>query len=140
LSLLLAAAVMAGLPIQNGGVLVVFLALVGWLLTFLLGVLQRILPFLAALHAQRVGKGPPLASALAPALPLRIHAGCHGAALIGVAAGIALDTPPQVRVGAVIGVAGALFYAWFVGCVLWRMRFGSSGAGSPSPVGLPRPG
>jgi hypothetical protein len=140
LSLLLAAAVMAGAPVRNGGVLVVFLALVGWLLTFLLGVLQRILPFLAALHAQRVGKGPPLASELAPALPLRVHAGCHGAALLGVAAGIALDAPSLVRWGALVGIAGALFYAWFVGRVLWRMRFGSSGVASPSPAGLPRPG
>jgi len=46
--------------------LAVFIVLFGWLLTFLLGVLQRILPFLGAMNATGAGNKPPRPSELAP--------------------------------------------------------------------------
>ncbi|MFN3077741.1 MAG: hypothetical protein ABT940_12865, partial [Alphaproteobacteria bacterium] len=59
--------------------LFVFLTLFGWLLTFLVGILQRIIPFLAAMNASK-GSMPRL-SALADDAPLQVHAVCHLIAL-----------------------------------------------------------
>jgi hypothetical protein len=53
----------------------------GWLLTFLLGVLQRIVPFLASVHASAAARGTPLISALTPAPLLAAHQALHVAAL-----------------------------------------------------------
>ncbi|MDH4290004.1 MAG: hypothetical protein OEV65_14790, partial [Aquincola sp.] len=56
------------------GPLAVLAALGGWLLSILFGVLQRILPFLASLHAaRRAGRRPPTPSALTAEGPLRVH-------------------------------------------------------------------
>jgi hypothetical protein len=96
----------------------------GWLLTFLLGVLQRILPFLASMHAPRsAGGAPPLLSELAASRPLRLHALCHGAALLLIAVAVAADAPWLVRIGASIGLTGALAFAWFMADIMRRMMW-----------------
>jgi hypothetical protein len=100
----LALAALGGAPVLFGLLLVP-----GWLLTFLLGVLQRIVPFLASVHA--LSGGRPLASSLTPPRLLAAHAGLHLGALALLVAGFALP-------GAAAGLAAALAYAAFFVYVL----------------------
>jgi hypothetical protein len=125
---MLPAALLAGLAAlhgfagPNGPALFGFLLINGWLLTFLLGVLQRILPFLASMHATRAaGSAPPLMSELAASTPLKLHAACHGIALALTAVAIAADILPLMIAGAAAGLAGALAFAWFTADVTRRL-------------------
>jgi hypothetical protein len=103
------------------------LMLIGWLMTFLFGILQRILPFLASMHAPRSAAGaPPSVSELAAAWPLKLHAGCHGTALAVLTIAILLDSVWLARAGGVIGLAGAIAFAWFTVDVTRRI------SGAPS--------
>lgn len=113
LGLVLTGAVWAGLGLPNGPTLAGFVLLAGWLLTFLTGVLQRIMPFLASMHAAGKGGLPPLLSELTAETPLRLHAWCHFAALAMCGAGITADTGLPVRLGAIVGTVGALAFALF---------------------------
>jgi hypothetical protein len=101
----------------RGPALFGFVAAFGWLLTFLLGVLQRILPFLGSMHAAKGGR-PPLVSELTRERALALHAACHGTALVAIFAGIAADLPEAVRFGGVVGLCGAIAFAWFGASVL----------------------
>jgi len=121
LALLTGLAVMLQAPIKNGVTLFGFLLLVGWLLTFLTGVLQRIIPFLASMHVLDKDGRPPLLSDLTAERPLKIHAACHFAALIICSAGIILDTPIIIKLGAISGVIGALAFAAFTGFVASKL-------------------
>ena len=85
----------------------------GWLLTFLLGVLQRIVPFLASVHA--LSGGRPLASSLTPQRLLAAHAVLHLGALALLVAGFAVP-------GAAAGLGAALAYAAFFVYVLVKAR------------------
>ncbi|WP_370399415.1 hypothetical protein [Sulfitobacter sp. JB4-11] len=107
----------AGGPLANAPALIGFVVLAGWLLTFLCGVLQRIMPFLASMHA--VGKSgmPPLLSDLTAEGPLRFHAMCHFLAIGMCCAGIILDQPMLLQIGAAFGVAGATGFAIFAAMV-----------------------
>ncbi len=98
------------------------LALLGWLLTFILGMLQRIVPFLASMHASGPGRAPPLVSNLTAETPLAIHRYCHFAAVAGLVAGIAADWPLVIQVAGAIGAAGAAAFAWFFIGAIARMR------------------
>jgi len=130
--LLTGAALLLGAPLPNGGALFGFLILAGWLLGFLTGILQRILPFLATMHAAGQGGKPPMISELTAARPLQAHAACHTLALALCAAGIVADMPDLVRLGAVSGLAGALAFATFTANVILRLgRFGIR-AGGPA--------
>lgn len=106
---------------QNGPTLFGFLLIGGWLLTFLLGILQRILPFLVSMHAPPSGGAPPLISELAVSRPLTVHALCHGIALVALASAIVIDSTELTRVGSAIGSIGALAFAWFVADVMRRL-------------------
>jgi len=104
---------------RNGPTLFGFLLLGGWLLTFLVGILQRIVPFLASMHAtQAKGGRPMLLSELAAAWPLKLHAVCHGLALTGVGAAIAIDNATLLRAASGIGLVGAIALAWFMADVM----------------------
>jgi hypothetical protein len=105
---------------DTGPALFGFTLLYGWLLTLLVGVLQRIIPFLASMHTSRMGASPAAPSKLTAAMPLRVHLWCHFAALVGVGAGIAFDVADLVRGGAVVGAVGAAAYGWFVATVFQR--------------------
>ncbi len=98
-----------------------FLLFFGWLLTFLVGVLQRIMPFLASMHAAQAGRQPPLVTEMSSQGTMTIHAICHLAAVALIAMGILLDSGWTVRAGAIIGLAGALAFAWFSWQVVSRM-------------------
>lgn len=113
LSLLLAAAELLGWLGERGPALFGFVLLYGWLLSFLTGLLQRIIPFLAAMNMSKRSLKPPRLSELAGEGPLKFHAACHAAALVLCLTGIAADAPATLRLGALIGLAGACFFAWF---------------------------
>jgi len=93
-----------------------------WLLSFLAGMLQRILPFLAAMHAAGTGRRAPTPSALTDERALRIHFACHVAALCGLALALAADSALLAAAAAATGVAGALAFCWFALVVLRRLR------------------
>jgi len=121
-ALLVGIAALHGYAGPNGPTLFGFLLIGGWLLTFLLGVLQRILPFLASMHAVRsAGRAPPLLSELAASGPLKLHALCHGIALAVLAVSIALDAVWLARIGSAVGFAGATAFAWFTADVTRRL-------------------
>lgn len=109
------------------------LALVGgWLLSFLLGILQRILPFLASMHAAAGGR-PPTPSALTADRPLAIHFGCHVGALALLAGAIGTGSTLLVLLAAAVGAAGAAAFGTFFVVLLQRMR-------RPSAPGAPTRG
>jgi len=120
LSLAVGAMACEGFFGAQGAVLFVFLALFGWLLTFLLGILQRIIPFLAAMNAGREDGTPPRLSDLADEAPLKIHAVCHFSALALVSWGIISDHGGIVMAGGIAGLGGSLAYLWFTLDVLRR--------------------
>jgi hypothetical protein len=111
-----------GLAGPRGPTLFGFLVLGGWLLTFLLGILQRILPFLASMHAVGIGRGtPPLLSELAASSPLKLHSFCHAVALVGLAIAIILDNGTLARSASAVGGLGAVAFAWFTVSVIRRI-------------------
>ena len=91
----------------------VFVLVFGWLLSFVLGFLQRIMPFLASMHTSLTGGKVALVSRLAAPLPLTIHLWAHGAALALMGAGLAFELPLLGRLGALAGLTGALSYGCF---------------------------
>jgi hypothetical protein len=114
-------AVLFEAPVPNGAALFGFLVLAGWLLTFLMGVLQRIMPFLASMHAAGKRGTPPLLSDLTSEGPLKIHAACHLAALAACSVGLVLDAPLVVALGAALGFVGAIAFAVFASLVVIRI-------------------
>ncbi len=109
------------LPALFGAVL-----LYGWLATFLFGILQRIVPFLASMHGSRPNRSPPLVSSLTPELPLTVHRYSHAAALVLLFGGIAADVSIFVRLAAILGAIGGLAFLVFFAGVLRRTAAGRS--------------
>jgi hypothetical protein len=107
----------------NGPTIFGLFLFIGWLLSFLLGILQRILPFLASMH---IGKGvaPPLMSELAASTPLKVHAACHTIAFALLALSIATDTIVLTQIGSAVGSLGALAFAWFTFGITQRVFAG----------------
>jgi len=92
---------------------------VGALLTFLLGMLGRIVPFLASMHAPPGRRGAQLPSALTAEQPLAWHFHCHLAAMAALMLAVAADSVWLVRAAALVGLTGALAFGrffWFA----WR--------------------
>jgi hypothetical protein len=97
----------------------------GWLLTFLLGILQRIVPFLASMHAGHGAGGarrlPPTPSAMTAERPLAVHYACHLAALVLLALAVIVDSAWAARAGALVGALGAAAFGAFFVTALRRM-------------------
>lgn len=121
-ALLLIGADWAGARIPNAPNLVGFLLIAGWLLSFLMGVLQRIMPFLASMHASGTEGLPLLISDLTAEAPLRIHTFAHFAAVTLIAAGILLNDSMVIRLGATVGLVGALAFAAFAVNIALKLR------------------
>ncbi|MCF6233391.1 MAG: hypothetical protein L3J36_09915 [Rhodobacteraceae bacterium] len=121
LGLLIGLALVLGLALPGGPALFGFVVLAGWLLTFLTGILQRIMPFLASMHASGHAGVPALLSDLTAEFPLRIHAVCHFAALTLVMAGIVFDLTLSIRIGAALGTLGALAFLTFAIILVVRL-------------------
>jgi hypothetical protein len=108
-----------------GGALPFVIALVpGWLLTFLLGVLQRIVPFLASVHASASDRGTPIIAALTPARLLAAHRLLHLAALALLVAAALTGKAALAAAGAACGLAGAALFSAFFVFVLCKVRHG----------------
>lgn len=121
IGLLLGLALLFEAPVPGGMVLFIFVILVGWLLTFLMGVLQRIMPFLASMHVKGENGRPLLLSELTSEKPLYIHALCHGAAFTGCTLGILFEVQILVQAGAFLGVCGASSFAVFASHILLKL-------------------
>jgi hypothetical protein len=114
-----------GLPTLFGVVLI------GWLLTFLLGVLQRIAPFLASMHAVGGPGRPPSPSMLTDERPLAAHYACHLAAFALLALAVVAGNSVLAALAAIAGTAGALAYAGFLATLSRRI---AGRVGKPSAV------
>jgi hypothetical protein len=119
-SLLAALAMVLDWPLQRLPALFGVL-LIGGLLSFLLGMLSRIVPFLAAMHAG-TGRRPPMPSALTAQRPLSIHFACHLGALALLLGAVLADSVWLVRAAALVGACGALAFGVFFVLVWLRMK------------------
>jgi hypothetical protein len=131
----LAAGLAVVLDIHLAGVDTLFglTLIVGWLLTFLLGILQRIVPFLASMHASGRAPRAPTPSSLTAERPLAIHFWCHLAALGLLALGVAAQSTPLTQAAALSGVAGSVAFAAFFAIVQQRLRSATAAVG-PRPL------
>ncbi len=99
------------------------LCLVGvWLLSFVLGLLQRIVPFLAAMHGGGSGRRARTPSAMTNEPALRVHFFCHVAALGLLGLAVAVDSWIAAAAAATIGAGGALAFCFFYFTVLVRLQ------------------
>jgi hypothetical protein len=127
-SLVAALAQTLGLPMERLPALFGLL-LIGGLLTFLLGILSRIAPFLASMHAGS-GRRAPLPSALTAQRPLDVHFYCHLTALALLLLAVLTDSAWLVRAAALIGAVGAAAFAVFFVLVWRRMNASATAAGA----------
>ena len=108
-------------PIAGMATLFGILLIGGWLLTFLVGILERIVPFLASMHAAPGKRLPPTPSSLTAQRPLSIHFVCHLAALALLALAVVTGSERVASAGALVGSVGAAAFAGFFLIVLRRM-------------------
>lgn len=127
-SLVAALGVVLDAPFDGMPTLFGLLLIVGWLLTFLLGILQRIVPFLASMHASRGKHRPPTPSSLAAGSALRVHYVSHLLALAVLIVAVAAGNAWLARIGALAGLVGAAAFLVFFVQVVRRMR--GAGPGS----------
>lgn len=128
-SLVLALAIALDAPWPRLGTLFGATLVAGWLLSFVLGILQRIVPFLASMHAARGKHRPPTPSSLTAERPLALHFRLHAAALALLAAAILAGDGRLAMAAAVAGAAGALAYAAFFAVAVRRMAAAAVDAG-----------
>jgi hypothetical protein len=105
-----------------------------WLASFLFGALQRMLPFLAAMHAAvprpAPGEGPaprrraPTPSSFSHEGALDWHARGHFVAWALGAAAFAFESVPLMAAAAACGLVSALAFAAFVAVLLRRLKCG----------------
>ncbi|HXV26069.1 MAG TPA: hypothetical protein VED46_17660 [Alphaproteobacteria bacterium] len=99
------------------------LALIGgWLLSTVLGMLMRILPFLATLHATKNGRRVSHIAALGDERLLWIQVMAHLVALLLVGLGAGLERAALISIGALVGAAGAGAFLLFAALVFRRGR------------------
>ena len=120
-SLAVGIAAISGIPYEATMLIAAYIAIFGWLLTFVLGVQQQIMPFLAAMNISKAGGKPPRLSQLTAGKPLKIHAVCHFSAIVLLGLGIVTELELAIQTGAVIGIVGALAFLWFTIDVYRRM-------------------
>ncbi|MDZ3837113.1 MAG: hypothetical protein U0S49_07035 [Rhodospirillales bacterium] len=131
-ALSLAAGLALGLLPETAPALFGFFTLFGWLLNLVLGVQQRILPFLGSMHVLRAGARPMAPTRLVNERCLQIHRWCHLAAVALVTAGILFAAPTVIRLGGSAGAVGALAYGLFAITVFQRTRTHLGAAAMPA--------
>lgn len=103
--------------------LAVTLAVGGWLGSALFGVLQRILPFLASMHAARGGqRRPPTPSAFVFEAALPVHERAHVAAWALLAVAIVTGSPAWLLAAAGCGALAAAAFATYFAVLLHRLQ------------------
>lgn len=120
-SLVLALALTLGAPVPRLPLLFGLFVIGVWLMSFLFGILQRILPFLAAMHGGS-GRRARTPSALTHDGALRVHFFCHLGAMTLLALAIIFDSSWLTLAAAVVGSVGAIAFGVFFGVLLRRMR------------------
>ncbi len=131
-SLALALGMALQLPFARLETLFGITLIAGWLLTFLLGMLRKIVPFLASMHAVHGSARPPTPSSLTAERPLTIHFFCHVSALALLAVAVVVDSALAAAAGAAVGAVGAIAFACFFLIVLRRMRRPDSSIQAPT--------
>jgi len=121
-SLAAAAALIAQVPADGLRAVFGVLLVGGWLLSTALGILQRIVPFLASMHAAGAKPRSPAPSMLTMRRPLVVHACCHVAGLATLVVALMMQSGLVVLVAAVVGTCGALAFGLFFFVVVARMR------------------
>lgn len=106
---------------QGDALLFGVLLVPGWLLTFLLGVLQRIVPFLGSVHASTSERGTPLISALTPQRLLAFHALLHLSALALLAGAAVTGSAALARAAGASGLVAAVLFAVFFFFVVFKV-------------------
>jgi len=105
------------------GMLAATAAVGGWLGSALFGVLQRILPFLASMHAARgTQRRPPTPSALAFEAALPVHEIAHLAAWSLLAVAVLTGSPAWLLAAAACGAVGAAAFATFFVVLVLRLQ------------------
>ena len=131
---LLASLVVAALP-QSDPLLFGVLLVPGWLLSFLLGVLQRILPFLGSVHSSSTARGTPLSSALTPPRLLACHALLHACALALLLGAAETGSRLLARAAGAAGLAAAALFAAFFFFVVFKVHLhGTESPNQPAPA------
>jgi hypothetical protein len=120
-SLAAALGIVLDVPFDGMAALFGLLLIGGWLLSFHLGILQRIVPFLASMHGAPGRGKPPTPSSLTAERPLSVHLVCHVAALVVLTAAIFGDSSRIAFAGAMLGTVGALAFGTFFAIVVRRM-------------------
>jgi len=121
LSLLLALALALGAPADPWATLWGLALVPGWLLGFVLAILQRILPFLAAMHSAADGRPPALPSRLETPWATQLHFAAHLAALTLLAVGLVSGVSWLLGLGLGAGLIGATAFAIHAAAVPWRL-------------------
>lgn len=130
-SLVLACAISLDLPWPGTPTLWTLVLIGGWLLSFVLGMLQRIAPFLASMHAAGRGRRAPTPSSLSSERPLALHFAAHLTALAGLALAVLADSPLVAAAAAAVGALGAVAFAVFFVGLLRRLRGHAAAAAKP---------
>lgn len=120
-SLLIGAALALAAPLPRLPLLFGLCAIGIWMMSFLFGILQRILPFLASMHGA-TGRRARTPSALTHDGALRVHFFCHLGALALLVLAIVFDSAWITFVAAAVGGAGAIAFCVFFFVLLRRMR------------------
>ncbi|MDT3677458.1 MAG: hypothetical protein ROZ64_01300 [Burkholderiaceae bacterium] len=105
----------------------------GWLLTLVLGMMQRIVPFLASMHKAPGTKLPRTPSSLTADRPLAVHYACHLCALALLVAAAVVDSAWLALAASLVGTVGAASFLVFFVILVRRMRL------PPAPRTATRP-
>jgi hypothetical protein len=93
----------------------IFVAVTGWLVSFVIGILQRIIPFLLSMQIARRTGMPELPSKLCNEKLLSYIGPLHICAVLISVIGIAGELPILLLIGGLIGItSGVLFLAFFI--------------------------
>jgi len=131
LSLVLGLALALGAPADPWAVLWGLALVPGWLLSFVLAILQRILPFLAAMHSATDGRPPVLPSRLETPWATTLHSIAHASALALITAGLLAGLVWPLWLGLAAGAIGAVAFTLYAAGVPWRLsRFRAALAAS----------
>ncbi len=132
-SLVLAWVLLLQWPLPNAGLWFGFCLIGVWQLSFLLGMLQRISPFLASMHAAG-GRRAPTPSALSHDGALRMHRLCHCGALVLLAGAITTGQRGLIFAAAGLGAVGAMAFVVFFVVLLRRLQHPASTAAVASQI------
>lgn len=116
------------------GTTVIGVLLVGGLLTLLMGVLSRIVPFLASMHAGAGKRRAPTAGSLTAQRPLDIHFYSHVGAMVVLLGACILGSAWLVRLAATLGLAGACAFCVFFVIAWRRMRQSAPSSEAAEPA------